>query len=129
MNKNSFRFTFKPADKSQRELIHQWLRQDYISEWIHGQGLQNTLTGLEKFYQYQAEGIELGRKTEITQHWLGYDGDKPFVYLLTSNVFKQSGDEYAKYSETAGPAITMDIFISDRDYLGKGWLLMLFSSF
>lgn len=120
MNKPPFRFTFKSPVESQRELIHEWLRQDYISEWIHGQGLQNTFVGLEKFYQYQAQGKELGRKTEITQHWVGYDGDKAFVYLLTSNVFKQNGDEYAKYSETEGLAITLDIFIFDPNYLGKG---------
>lgn len=120
MNKSPFHFTFKSPMESQRELIHKWLRQDYISEWIHGQGLQNTLTGLERFYQYQAEGKELGRKADITQHWVGYDGDKPFVYLLTSNVFKQDGDEYTKYSETEGLAITLDIFICDKDYLGKG---------
>ena len=113
-------FTFKSPIESQRALIHQWLMQDYINEWIHGQGLQNTLTGLEKFFQYQSEGKELGRNSELTQHWIGYDGDKPFVYLLTSNVFKQSGGEYAKYSETEGLAITLDIFICDPDYIGKG---------
>lgn len=120
MNKSSFSFTFKPPVESQRALIHRWLQQDYISEWIHGQGLQNTLTGLEKFYQYQTEGKELDRKTEITQHWIGYEGDKPFVYLLTSNVLKQHGDEYAKYCATEGLAITLDIFICEKDYLGKG---------
>jgi hypothetical protein len=77
MNKPLFRFTFKPAVESQRELIHQWLQQDYISEWIHGQGLQNTLSGLEKFFQYQAKGKGLDRQTEIAQHWIGCDGDKP----------------------------------------------------
>lgn len=120
MNKSSLRFSFKPPVVSQRELIHAWLRQDYISEWVHGQGLQNTLAGLEKFFQYQAEGKEIGRETKITQHWVGYDGDKPFVYLLTSNVFKQAEDVYAKYSEEDGPAITLDIFICDPSYLGKG---------
>ena len=120
MNKPPFHFTFKHPVESQRDLIHKWLRQDYISEWIHGQGLQNTLNGLEKFFQYHAQGKEVGRKTEITQHWVGYDGDKPFVYLLTSNVFKQSGNEYAKFSKTEGLAITLDIFICDPEYLGKG---------
>ncbi len=120
MNKSIFRFTFKPAVESQRELIHQWLQQDYISEWIHGQGLQNTLSGLEKFFQYQAKGEALDRQTKITQHWIGYDGDKPFVYLLTSNVFKNTADPYAKYSELDGPAITLDIFIGNTEYLGKG---------
>ena len=120
MNKSPFHFTFKPAVESQRELIHQWLQQDYIREWMHGQGLQNTLAGLEKFIQYQAKGKGLDRQSEITQHWIGYDGDKPFVYLLASNVFKNASDEYAKYSEMDGLAITLDIFICDTAYLGKG---------
>ncbi|HVE44768.1 MAG TPA: GNAT family N-acetyltransferase [Gammaproteobacteria bacterium] len=114
-------FTFKPPVESQRELIHEWLQQDYISEWIHGQGLQNTLAGLERFFQYQAEGKKFDRETKVMQHWVGYNGDKPFVYLLTSNVFKQNEDEeYAKYSAAEGLAITLDIFICDRTYLGKG---------
>lgn len=120
MKKSSFRFTFKPAVDSQRELIHKWLGQNYIGEWIHGQGLRNTLDGLEKFLQYQSEGKGLDRQAEITQHWIGYDDDKPFVYLLTSNVFKDTVGEYAKYSETDGLAITLDIFICDADYLGRG---------
>lgn len=120
MNKSPFRFTFKPAVESQRGLIFGWLQQDYISKWIHGQGLQNTLNGLEKFFQYQAEGRGLDRESQITQHWIGYDGDIPFVYLLTSNVFKNTDDEYAKYCELEGLAITLDIFIGNTEYLGKG---------
>ena len=120
MNKSPFHFTFKPAAEAQRELIHQWIQQDHIRAWIHGQGLQNTLSGLEKFFQYQANGKGLDRQAEITQHWLGYDGDKPFVYLLTSNVFKNATDEYSKYSESDGLAITLDIFIGNTEYLGKG---------
>src|SRR5436190_6348497 len=111
MNHSSFRFEFKPAMASQRELIHRWLQQDYISEWIHGQGLQNTLNGMEKFFQYQAEGKGLDRQTNITQHWVGYDNDKPFVYLLTTNILKNNPDEeYTKYCDKEGLAITLDIF-------------------
>ena len=120
MNNSFSHFIFKPAIEAQRELIHQWLQQDYMREWIHGQGLQNTLAGLEKFFQYQAKGKGLDRQTEITQHWIGYDDDKPFVYLLTSNVFKNAADTYAKYCELDGFAITLDIFIGNTDYLGKG---------
>lgn len=129
MNKTIFRFTFKPAVESQRELIHGWLQQDYICEWIHGQGLQNTLAGLEKFFQYQADGKRLDYQSTITQHWIGYDGNKPFVYLLTSNVFKNATDEYAKYSESAGLAITLDIFIGDTEYLGKGLASVVIKEF
>lgn len=119
MNNHAFRPTFKPAQASQRELIHGWLKQDYIAQWIHGPGLQNTVTGLEKFFQYCAEGKSIDRHMNITQHWVGYDGDVPFVYLLTSNVFNNENSEYAKYSETIGPIITLDIFIGNKDYLGK----------
>jgi len=129
MNQSLSHFTFKPAAESQRELIHQWLQQDYIREWIHGQGLQNTLTGLEKFFQYQAKGKGLDRQTNITQHWLGYDGDKAFVYLLTSNVFKSTDNAYAKYSELDGEAITLDIFIGASEYVGKGFASTVIKEF
>ena len=129
MNKSPFRFTFKPAVESQRKMIHQWLRQDYICKWIHGQGLQSTLSGLEKFFQHPAKDKALDRQLEITQHWIGYDGDKPFVYLLTSNLFRNAANEYTKYSESDGPAITLDIFIGDTEYLGKGLASIVIKEF
>lgn len=129
MNNTSFRFTFKPAQESQRDLIHTWLRQDYIAKWIHGVGLQNTLTGLEKFFQYLAEGKSLDRQMKITQHWVGYDSNRPFVYLLTSNVLKNENSEYAKHSETDGSIITLDIFLGDPEYLGKGLAPRLIKEF
>lgn len=120
MNRSTFHLTFKHAIEPQRELIHRWLQQDYIREWVHGQGLKNVLEGLEKFFQYQAEGKALDHRSTITHHWVGYDHEKPFVYLLTSNVFKDADNTYAKYSEVDGLAITLDIFICDPAYLGKG---------
>lgn len=122
-------FLFKPANESQRDLIHQWLSQDYIQEWIHGQGLQNTLSGLEKFFQFHAKNKKIDRQSEMTQHWIGYDNGIPFVYLLTSNVIKNSSDVYAKYSESDGLAITLDIFICDKNYLGKGLASMVIKEF
>ena len=129
MNQSPHRFTFKLADESQRDLIHEWLRQDYISRWIHGQGLQNTLNGLEKLLRHRAENKPLDRTSTITHHWIGYDGDKPFVFLMTSNIFKNDGNEYTKYSETDGPFITLDIFICDTQYLGKGMATTIIKEF
>ena len=96
------------------------MHQDYIREWIHGQGLNNLINGLEKFYQHMNEGKGLERDSEITQHWIAYDNYRPFAYLLTSNVFKNIADDYAKYSELEGLAITLDVFICDPNYFGKG---------
>lgn len=110
-------------------MIHQWLKQDYIREWIHGKGLQNTLSGLEKFFKHQSQGKSLDRQTEITQYWIGYDNDNPFVFLFTSNVFKNTDNTYAKHSKLEGPAITLDIFIVDTEYLGKGLASTIINEF
>jgi RimJ/RimL family protein N-acetyltransferase len=99
------RFTFKLAENSQRKLIHDWLAQEHIKEWLHGKGLQNTLEDLEKFFQ----GNSLG------QHWIADDGDTPFAYLLTS----REGEE----------AITLDLFICDLNYLGKGLSVQMIQEF
>lgn len=43
------RFTFKPVQQSQRLLVHNWIIQDHIKEWLHGDGLRNTIEDLDKF--------------------------------------------------------------------------------
>lgn len=88
---------FKRAQSSQRTLIHSWLAQTHIKEWIHGVGLQNTLNGLENFFQ----------GTSDTTYWIAYDKDTPFAFLITS----PEGND----------ATTLDLFICDLNYLGKGF--------
>jgi aminoglycoside phosphotransferase (APT) family kinase protein/RimJ/RimL family protein N-acetyltransferase len=95
-NRKRLSFSFKPAKSSQRTLIHGWLAQRHIKEWIHGVGLQNTLNGLEKFFQGEAD----------TTYWIAYDKDTPFAFLITS----PEGND----------ATTLDLFICDLNYLGKG---------
>jgi RimJ/RimL family protein N-acetyltransferase len=89
-------FNFKPVQKQQRLFIHHWIAQDHIKEWLHGTGLRNTIEDLDNFFN----GTSFGR------HWIAYDKDTPFAYLLTS----EEGDD----------AITLDLFICDLNYLGKG---------
>ena len=129
MKNSNFRFTFKPAHESQKDMIHGWLAQDYIRDWIHGVGLQSTLTGLEKFFQHCADGRSIDREMKITQHWIGYDGDRPFVYLLTSNIFKNETSEYVKYSETDA-LLSLWIFLSVKLIIwGKDSLRWLSKNF
>lgn len=100
-----FRFTFKRVQRSQRTLIHDWIAQKHIAEWLHGTGLKNTLEDLEKFF----EGSSWG------QHWIAYDHDTAFGYLLTSD----EGED----------AITLDLFICDLNYLGKGLSVQMIQEF
>ena len=120
-------FRFAPAQPTHRSLIHQWLDQKYIKEWIHGVGLQNTLNGLEKFFQ----GIS------DTTYWVGYDQDIPFAFLITSPEGKDAiirfpikiaafervkPREFSCSSNAAifiGKRITLDLFICNLNYLGK----------
>lgn len=122
-------FTFKAAEESEREIIHSWLQQDYIAKWIHGEGLQNTLKGLEKFFKCAVPHKETNRTLELTQHWLGYEGSTPVVYFLTSNVSKNEESEYAKHSTSAGPIITLDMFIGNPDYVGRGLAVPMIQEF
>lgn len=92
----SSQFRFKSAEAKDRPLIHKWLVQPYIAEWIHGIGLQNTLDGLEKFFQNESD----------TTYWIASENDTPFAFLITS---PQGND-----------ATTLDLFICDVNYLGKG---------
>ncbi len=103
--KNEFRFMFKLVERSQRSLIHNWLAQNHIKEWLHGAGLRNTLEDLEKSF----EGSSWG------QHWIAYDNATPFAYLLTS--------------DEGGNAITLDLFICDLNYLGKGLSVQMIQEF
>lgn len=98
-------FHFSLAKASQRTLLHQWFEQKHIREWLHGVGLQNTLNGLEKFFQ----------GTSDTTYWIGYDGDIPFAFLITSPEGKD--------------ATTLDLFICDLNYLGKGLSVPMIKEF
>jgi len=98
-------FRFDPAQPTYRSLIHHWLDQKYIKEWIHGVGLQNTLNGLEKFFRGESD----------TTYWIGYDEDIPFAFLITS----PEGND----------AITLDLFICNLNYLGKGLSVPMIQEF
>lgn len=89
-------FTFKPVQQNQRLLIHNWVTQNHIKKWLHGNGLRNTLEDLDNFFECTSWG----------KHWIAYDNNIPFAYLLTS--------------EHREDTITLDLFICDLNYLGKG---------
>lgn len=105
INTQEVPFRFSHARPEQRALLHQWFEQKHIKEWMHGVGLQNTLNGLEKFFQGKGS----------TTYWIGYDGAIPFAFLITS----PKGED----------ATTLDVFICDTYYLGKGLAVPMIKEF
>jgi len=98
-------YSFVPAKSSQRSLIHAWLVLPHVTKWIHGTGLQSTLNGIEKFFN--------GEST--TTYWIVYDEEIPFAFLITS----------PEGSDTT----TLDVFICDVNYLGKGLAVGMIQQF
>jgi len=117
-------FYFSPVTINDKPLILHWLKQDHIKEWIHGKGLMNTLRGLDKFLVNQVDNF---KQSKDTQHWIGFVDGEPTVYLLVTNVI--SGDIYAQYCKKSERAITLDIFLGNRNYLGKGLADVIIKTF
>ena len=103
------RYKYHLARPKDQSMIEGWVKQPHISQWLHGEGLENTLMSLDEFF----EG------TSDFQHWIVYDVDKPFGYLLTSEV-DQSEGTVSTIDFAGGKAIALDVFICEPDYLGKG---------
>lgn len=101
---------FKLASKEHVHLIKTWLKQEHVSKYFYGEGLENTIQDLEKFTT---------SKKSLWTHYLAYDQEIPFAYLMTSFI-SPSDKPYSKYLETTTKAITLDLFIGDINYLGKG---------
>lgn len=105
-------FTFKPVTKMQQQLIHEWIAQKHINEWLHSDGLKNTIEDLEQF-------VDGGNPWAI--HWMAYSNDIPFAYLMTS--------ELEPTAEQPASAITLDLFICRLDYIGKGFSVPMIHEF
>ncbi|MCE0723203.1 GNAT family N-acetyltransferase [Legionella resiliens] len=109
---NEFRFCFKPMNKSQHELIREWIHQPHINEWLHGDGLNNTIKDIDQF---------LNDGKPWATHWIAYDNEIPFAYLITS--------EIGKSEEYLFGAVTLDLFICRLDYIGKGLSVQMIHEF
>lgn len=102
---------FEHLRKEQEEMVKQWLHQDYVAKFWYGVGLQNTLKSISRFVN--------GEETLFTL-WIAYDGTTPFGYLTTSKVNFETDHFYAHYLTPSSKAITLDLLIGNRSYLGKG---------
>lgn len=104
------RFTFAVASLADQPMIERWVKRPHVSEWLHGEGLQNTLDSLTQSFEGATD----------RQHWIAFHNGTPFGYLLTSEV--DQSDEWVSSIEFSGKkGISLDIFICETDYLGQGF--------
>jgi len=111
-------FVFTLANPEDRSLIENWVKRPHISEWLHGEGLKNTLSSLTQSFEGSSD----------FQHWIAYNNGTPFGYLLTSEVDQSDGT--LSTIEFAGTkALALDVFICELDYLGKGFGTKMIEAF
>ncbi|NGX31010.1 MAG: Aminoglycoside N(6')-acetyltransferase type 1 [Chlamydiae bacterium] len=107
--------TFLAAKKNHKQCIFQWLDKEHVRPYFYGQGLQNTIDGLEKFIK----GEDC-----LWDYWIAFFDDEPFGFLMTSIVkeseAKDPNSAYAKWIEPGCKMITLDILIGEEKYLGRG---------
>ncbi|MDN3506626.1 MAG: GNAT family N-acetyltransferase [Simkaniaceae bacterium] len=102
---------FENLKKDQDEMVKKWLRQDYVSKFWYGVGLENTFKSISRFVNGEEKLYTL---------WIAYDGSKPFGYLMVSKVDLEKDQFFARHLSPTSKAITLDLLIGDPDYLGKG---------
>jgi len=112
------RFIFRPASVADRPLIHIWLGLPHVAKWFYGQGLENTKQHLEAFFQGSSS----------SHYWLGFDGERPIAFLITSSIYK-TDDELAHWCSEEGDAMTLDMLIGDTEYVGRGLAHLLIQNF
>ncbi len=101
---------FRPLKKDQVSLVHDWFKQEYVAQFWYGVGLQNTFRSIDRFVK--------GEETPF-RIWLAYDQETPFAYLMTSKIDLEK-DLQGKYCSPQAEAISIDLFIGNAQYLGKG---------
>lgn len=107
-----YRFSFRKVMTSEQTLVMDWIHKPHINEWLHGDGLNNTIEDLDNFVK--------GKDAWAT-HWLAFDDETPFAYLITSDI--EPSDTHLN------GAVTLDLFIGNLDYLGKGLAVQIIQEF
>ena len=105
-------FYYSELIKDQLPMVVDWLRKPHVSDWFHGEGLQNTLKGLDDFVNHRA-----GNAT----YWVGsMMGKEPFSLLITSYADPYD-PQYELVPFKGKTIVTLDLLIGRLEYLGKGY--------
>lgn len=104
-------FLYENVKRGDLDLLKTWFEKTHISKWLHGEGLKNTLRGLEKFTE--------GKPTETNYHLVFDEKKVPFAFLMSRK--ESSEDSFYKGIPFVGENIfSFDVFIGEESYLGQG---------
>lgn len=117
-------FSFKELTVDYEPLVLSWLKMPHVNEWFHGVGLENTIQGIRSYL----EGKRLNHKGYVL-----FFKEVPFAYIMVNQLTKDDyvspTSFYKKWIEKDFQYITMDLFIGDKEYLGRGLASPMISVF
>lgn len=108
--------SFAMVEKKHQALVLEWLSKPHVQEWFHGDGLANTINGLDRF---------VNKQPHWSQQWIAYCDGEPFAYVITSALTvedAQAADlsHLSKWVEPGKTMSSLDLLIGEEKYLGKG---------
>lgn len=114
------KITFKHPEKKDLNLILAWFNKPHVREFFDDPETEKTIPDLKNY---------LANKPHFITHWVGYYDQKPFAYLLTSEVKEGENTIYSKWGEKLGSTYTLDLLIGEEKFLGKGLSHLLIKKF
>lgn len=105
--------TFVPASKEHLPLILEWFIKPHVCEYFDDPETGRSVPDLRLFVE--------GKKS-FWQHWIGCYEGRPFMYLMTSEVKPgdSEGEVWRKWREKDGKTYSLDLFIGEDEFIGKG---------
>ena len=112
--------TFRKVNEADLGLLHDWLNRTHVHEW-YDKDKSNTFDEIKSRYLPKILG------KQPTDCYLACDDGKPFGYLQTYRVndWPEFGDHIGYDWSTA----SVDLYIGDESYLGKGYGKKMLSQF
>lgn len=105
------KISFKKLSSEDLPLLHKWLNNPHVKEW-YGRDEKSDLASIKAKYVPRIEG------KEPTKCYLAYCEDKPLGFLQTYMI--SDHPDYAKHADINFEAASVDLFIGEEEFMGKG---------
>lgn len=117
---NSNNISFRKLQFDDLPLMHKWITSPHVHEW-YDKDKENTLEEITERFGPKIKG------EKPTDSYLVLYNAQPVAYIQTYKV--SDWPEFAKYVGYDNHTASIDLFIGDLDYMGKGFGIMMLRKF
>lgn len=117
---NNKDITFKKLQLNDLTLLHKWLNLPHVHEF-YDKDKENTVEAVEKRYAPKIKG------EKPTDCYFVLSENKPVGYI--QKYFVNDWPELGDYLDYDDETVSIDLFIGDPDFMGKGFGSLMISEF